>query len=144
MRRSDTGFTLIEILVVIGIIGILGALFTTMFIRAAEDRKVEQTAEQFALALRSARDGSIKYNTNASVTVSSDGKSLTSLINGVTTTIPLENNLYVTPGGKVVTYSAPYSLLTSTPTVFSVSNSRGVTRRIRTVGAMGQVIVSAN
>lgn len=71
-RRQGSGFTLIEMLVVVAIIGILAALAAPSMTRLLERGRLRGAAEQVASDLQLARTEAIKRNQDVKVTFSSD------------------------------------------------------------------------
>lgn len=82
MNRSEKGFTLLEIMIVVTIIGILAAFIAPRFMDQAEDAKIKATKaqmESIAQALKLYRLQQSRYPTtaeglNALVQPSKDGK----------------------------------------------------------------------
>ena len=62
MRKQQTGFTLIEIMLVVGIIGIITAIATPMFLSYYQGAQVRVAAEEVATFLNQGRQLAISQN----------------------------------------------------------------------------------
>ena len=78
MRRRQAGFTLMEIMLVVGIIGIITAIATPMFLSYYQGAQLRVAAEQVATFLNQGRQLAITQNGSICVHISHDGNALPS------------------------------------------------------------------
>lgn len=69
VRKNQLAFTLIEMLIVIGIIGVLGAVALTFYLREAQRARVQAARSQLVLDLQDARSKAQRYNCNWTITL---------------------------------------------------------------------------
>ncbi len=70
---ADAGYTLIELMVVIAIVGILASIAVPGFTRLLADNRVRSTAQAFHVALIKARSEALKRNATGTVRARSGG-----------------------------------------------------------------------
>lgn len=73
-HRQQTGFTLIELMVVVALVAILVAIATPSFVSLIQSNRVSAEVNSFAGDLQFARSEAIKQGIPVSVCASSDGK----------------------------------------------------------------------
>src|SRR5689334_1020574 len=67
MRHRDPGFTLVELLVLLAVLGLLSAITFPPLLQAISRLRLRVAAEELAGALRSARSWSIRHGANVAV-----------------------------------------------------------------------------
>ena len=106
-RMNKNGFTLVELLIVIAILGIIGGISAPTFIRARDRARVGEVTAQLVADLTRARsnarssnlDSVISWTNNTKYTATYNGQTLTRTVpSGITLTMPNGNN---------ITYEAP-------------------------------------
>ncbi|GGM17995.1 pilus assembly FimT family protein [Deinococcus aerophilus] len=146
------GFTLLEILVVLAIIGILMGIFSVNLIKSIRTAELREAATQVATDLRWARSQAQRGSTDIVLVLPGSAGNTTYKVDTVTKTLP--NNVRVicktTCGSGTttnVTYQAPYGELGAgaTGSVYTLrSPVSGINDlEIRIVGVTGKVILTA-
>jgi prepilin-type N-terminal cleavage/methylation domain-containing protein len=146
------GFTLLEILVVLGIIAILMGIFGINLIRNIRTAELREAAAQVATDLRRARSQAQRGSNDIVLVLPGSAGNTTYKVDTVTKTLP--NNVTVicktTCGSGTttnVTYQAPYGELGAgaTGSVYTLrSPMSGINDlEIRIVGVTGKVILTA-
>jgi prepilin-type N-terminal cleavage/methylation domain-containing protein len=104
-RSSERGFTLVEALVVVGILGIVGLIATTQIRNAVNKASLESTTGEVRAFLDSARSWTVKANSQVAVRYQLvDSKPVLQIVG--------------TTGGPLATYRLPDNVLASVnPTV---------------------------
>ena len=139
------GFTLLELLLVLAIIGILAALGFSNFMSAQREAQLQEATAQFATDLQRARSTAQRYNQNASVRLGNIPSTYTLSVNGVDTVRQLPHGARVVAEGSVavVSYTAPYGEINATSRRFVISSTRTPdVRYIKVIGVTGKVLIS--
>ncbi len=144
MRKNHhLAFTLVELLIVIGIIGVLGAVALTFYLREARRAQLQATRSQILLDLQDARSKSQRYNCDWTITLLNAtsyqivGPDLSGTIvcaNTATTTRTTPNGIEIfqrtsvsaaaAPSNYSITYQAPYGTLSAANDIPSIEVRR--------------------
>lgn len=112
MRRRFQGFTLIEILMVLAVVGVLAALGINSFIRELQKRSFQESVNSLLYQVEEARAASVKNSTDQTVVFAVSGNKVTLTHNGQT--VQAENLTMCVPSGNScantaqVTFRAPH------------------------------------
>ncbi|WP_180970043.1 GspH/FimT family pseudopilin [Deinococcus planocerae] len=150
------GFSLIELLVVVAIIGILAAVGMVNLARWRASTAVTEGAQQFAQAVSRARTGAKRANacwqiapvgatsgaTGYEIRRFSTPVCLPSGGTAQTYALPPGTTLSVTGGGGTVSFTPPYGTTENTPATYEVTWATNLTlkRTLRLTGVFGKVI----
>lgn len=142
--RTKEGFTLLELLIVLAVVGVLAALGLSSFVNAQRNAQLSEAAAQFATDLQRARSTAQRYNQDASlVLVLDDPSSYILTLDGPPTTrrLPHGAQVQLVRGNSNITYSAPYGEVDAADRSFAVSSPRtDKVRAVRIIGVTGKVI----
>lgn len=141
--RGREGFTLLELLIVIVVVGILVSLGFSSFINAQRNAQLQEATAQFATDLQRARSTAQRYNRSANLVLGQDGSSYTLTLDGAPTVrqLPHAAQIQRVKGSGTVTYSAPYGEVDAADRHFVISTPRtDTTRSVRVIGVTGKVI----
>lgn len=161
MKRVSSGFTLIEILIVLAILGVLMGIFGLSYLRSLRAAEVREGANQIAADLRAARASSQRQSQNASlswadgmVALTTYSVALPSVTTPQTRTLPRGVTFRCVTGGgcptalggvRTLTYSAPYGEMTTTinGTRFIVESQTPniPSIEVRVVGVTGRIML---
>ena len=142
---KEEGFTLLELLIVMVVVGILAALGLSGYLNAQRNAQLSEASTQFATDLQRARSEAQRYNRDASLALNADGSSYTLTLDGQETTrqLPHDAQVEITAGRPTVTYSAPYGEVDAPDRRFVISTARTPNvRSVRVIGVTGKVITS--
>ena len=139
------GFSVVELLIVIAIIGIIGAVGTPTLIQARDRARVGEVSAQLEADLDRARSSSRRNNQDARLVWNANNKGYSVVIGGKTLerTIPVGVSVNLSGiSGNTVTYTAPYGELSGAlnPT-FTVQRTgkADVREQVKALGVTGKV-----
>ncbi|UBV42653.1 prepilin-type N-terminal cleavage/methylation domain-containing protein [Deinococcus taeanensis] len=139
-RPALQGFTLLEALLVLSILGIMLGVGAYSMLAYLGSRQLQEGSAQLASDLERVRSGALRYNTSATFELL-DARSYRLTINGAAVTAVLPYNLTLQNAPLTLTYSAPYSELSSAPVTLLLRHPRTTrTAQLRTVGVTGKVV----
>lgn len=147
--RSENGFTLLELLIVISIIGIIAAVLFTNLMRSIRSAEVRDAANQVVADLRRARSQAQRGSDTFTLILpgASGGKTYT--VSGVSKTIP--NTMTISCRSNcgsattvAVNYSAPYGEMNDPGKIFAIRSSySGVSGfDIKIFGVTGKIVLT--
>lgn len=132
------GFTMIEMIIVLAVLGILLAIATPNYQRWRANVQVQQMAQQLAQDISKQSSEARRTNTSKALTVASNQYSL----NGNTITMP--SKISLTPDASTaLTFAPPYGSSSSPLRTFTLTwkSDTTIERKVRVVGVMGKVII---
>jgi prepilin-type N-terminal cleavage/methylation domain-containing protein len=152
-NRRTQGFSLIELLVVMAIVGILSAVLFVSSARSVRQQQLREAGTQLLADVNRARTQATQSSTATSVTLTSTAASspkatyVTVWSPGGSVTQTLPNNVVVAPVAtytNTITYTAPYAE-SSVPSgvVWVLRNALGETLHIKLLGTTGKGSFSA-
>ncbi len=139
------GFTLLELLLVLVIVGILASLGMSTFIRAQRNAQLQEATVQFAADLQRARSAAQRHNQNARVALGEEPAAYTLALGGETSErrLPHDAQVRVERGSARVTYTAPYGEVGALNKRFVITSGRTErVRYVKVIGVTGKVIIS--
>jgi prepilin-type N-terminal cleavage/methylation domain-containing protein len=113
-QQDEQGFTLIEILVTIIIIGVMASLFIPNFLNWYNNQKINNVLSQIEGAVKEARSIAVKKSQTCDVIIAANGVSASPAsclptgarnISGVNANISTEQSGSATPGSTTITFS---------------------------------------
>ena len=157
-RASQSGFTLLEMLIVLAVLGILIAAGLTTFAQQARQTLVRQAAVQVQADLEQLRSSSIRYNRNFEFrwsnttlngySVDANDPTIAGAVVARDRVLPdgIEVDIVGSADTSVaVRYSSPLAVLEAAPPVFRVRIANSTTTNplfIKVIGVTGRVAIS--
>lgn len=159
MMRTGRGFTLLELLIVLMVVGILLATGLTAYRKAQQRAQVNEAIGLLAATLRDARSLAQRYNVSLRVrfpngrTYKLEPASPTPLSirtyerrlpNYLTLSYSRNGSTWNNPTGLAVQYSAPFGETSAVPLVFRVThrNAPDFSACLRIIGVTGKVVIA--
>ncbi|WP_291426073.1 prepilin-type N-terminal cleavage/methylation domain-containing protein [Deinococcus sp.] len=145
------GFTIVELLVVISIIGIMVLVFTLNLLSSYRGVQLRDAATQIASDLKKARSNSQKISTQISITMPGTNGGATYTV-GSSPAVTLANGIMIycktncNPSSGTFAYQAPYGVIMPVGSVFTIRSPYGnvAPLELRLSGVTGKpIIVSA-
>ncbi|GGJ35748.1 prepilin-type N-terminal cleavage/methylation domain-containing protein [Deinococcus roseus] len=146
---TSSGFTLLEMLVVLAVLGLLVALGLSPYRYFVNTAKVNQAAEQFARDVENQRFNVKKTNTARTITINTSTNSYT--LGTSTTTLPSGTKIALgTNATSTITFYPPFGTTISpvgvaSPNIrsytISLSSNSSYSRTVNVVGLIGKVVV---
>lgn len=139
---NKKGFTLLELLIALAVVGILATLGFSSFLGAQRRAQLSEATAQFASDLQRARSEAQRHNRNASLALNDDSSYILTLDGNATIrTLPHGAQVEVVSGADTVTYNAPYGEVDAPDRRFAISSARiDEVRYVRIIGVTGKVI----
>lgn len=145
----DQGFTLIQLLVTIGIIGILAAIFGINMLRSVRTAELREAANQVATDLRRARSQAQRGSANIEIVLPGTAGAKTYSVSGQSrgvvnnVTVLCKSNCGTGPT-VTINYQAPYGELGAMGSIFTIQSpsSNIGSLEVRIVGVTGKVILT--
>ena len=139
MKRTRAGFTLVEILAVLAIIGLLMALGTPVYLRWIAVNEVTNAARTLTQEVARVRTQVKRLDAPITLVVADGGSSV---VSDRTVTLPLSS----VAGQLNLTFVPPYGTLssdTATPQSVTIRSSRNssVSRQVSIVSLFGKAVV---
>lgn len=149
LEQARVGFTLVEMLVVLAILGIIGAASVSFYIRESKVSLVRQTAIQIQADIENLRSSAIRFNRDATFDRVSNTVVKYTVPTSNTTSTPtsktLASNVAFTlvSGADSFTYQAPLATIDADANVYKIEIADVPPVFIKTIGVTGKVILSA-
>ncbi|UCF05581.1 MAG: GspH/FimT family pseudopilin [bacterium] len=152
-KRRNTGFTLVELMIVIAIIGLIAVVSIPGYTRFRQSWKLNGETQQFASALRTARGTAVMKNIDVVFTFDIDHDTY-SYFEDTNRNGSLDNNEYMSstyelsPGIEIAAHTFSSAILTfgskgntRQSGSITIRNSYNNTKRIRVFGGTGNINV---
>ncbi len=139
------GFTLLELLIVIAIIGILAAISASLFTRLSAKQRVAEAQNAVAYELSTARSQTRRFALKRQVRWTANSMTVLNSANTTLKTIPIPNGVTLSSAGTSVVYSPPYGRTdaASTSQEITLTGAYGITAKVRIIGVTGKVVKNA-
>lgn len=144
-RRAQAGFTLLELLMVIAVLGLVGGMFTYTMMRSLKRGELRDAAYQMVTDLRRTRANAQKTGLASTLTLSAGQTTYTTQTVGsapVNYTLPHAVKAVAARGGLSVRYQPPFGTIDTTGNIWALQNAMGMTLYVKVVGLTGKVMLS--
>ena len=143
MKTWQQGFTLLELLAVMVIVGVLSALVFVNYARQVQLGRLQSAVTTFSTDLEKARSAAWKSGQSVTVSVLATKKGYTYTVNSVTPqvqTITLPDGITFA-AVATATYTPPFADVDASSNIFTlVSPNTSLTDDVRVIGVTGKVV----
>ncbi len=125
-RKSSSGFTLIEMMVTIIIIGVIAAIAAPNFLGLLNRNRVNEAAKQIEGALKEAQRQAMRRGKQCSITIDPTSSTISNPANGcLLSNRNLNNLIQLNSNTTTITFSGKGNITGATPPVLVVSIPNG-------------------
>ena len=146
-RRAQAGFTLLELLVIMAILGIIAGIFGLQLLRTIRQNELRDAAYQLIGDLRRARTGAQKLGVDNTVSIVANTSTYTLLVDTTTKTYTLPHGVRVNPVGATtdLTYKPPFGTLAANGASWRLTSPADANLNlwVNAVGITGKVMLRA-